>query len=382
MGPYEDFASGSAGVGGSSGVYGDNSLNDPFTISSPIQSNNKSSGFAFLSVLGQVISSALGYLNQRNVNYHNEQLAQRQNEWSIAQWLRENSWNSPVSQKNRLLQAGLNSGLIYGNGGITNLGATSPEMVSSQGRATADFSNPFSQFATDMKTTELLQSQIDLNQSQANKNNAQAGLITTETDIAGVRFKIISKNGETLSDLQIETMRKGIEELSTKIDNLNADTAVKLLEGERLRNYIDQIQPAELVKIQSETGLNEAQTKQILDLLSYEIALKKAIASNQYAQAHYANAQATWQDKLNNSDEYVQEFINSIRISNEGKIVDMDINLGSNLPSAKVGASATGHYKGSYANVARPATGSDQAINGIGTIFGTVGRLFSLIGKF
>lgn len=331
------------------------------------------------STIGNIATGLINSQSQYETNVHNEWLAKQQNHWNRQNWFNAMGYDAPINQIQRLKAAGLNPALVYGNG-IENVSPTAPDMVSSQGVA-PNIGSPFTNLSRELLQQELTESQVNLNNSTANRNNAQAGLYTTQTDIAGVRFKILSKNGEVLSDLEVKTMEKHLDLLQESIANMSADTAVKLLEGEKLRNYIDKIQPAELQKIQSEIGLNEAQTKQILELIPYEIALKKAMTSNQYSQAQLASAQAKWQETLNNSDEYVQEFIRGLRLNNEGKIISMDIDLGNNRSAAAVGASLSDHYSGDYANVAKPASGADYGINGISTLFGVLGRLFSGIVK-
>ena len=43
-----------------------------------------------------------------DTNVANQQLAEKQNQWNVDQWNRENEYNSPASQKQRLLDAGMN----------------------------------------------------------------------------------------------------------------------------------------------------------------------------------------------------------------------------------------------------------------------------------
>lgn len=65
--------------------------------------------------------------NERNREY-NLKLAQMQNQWNIEQWQRENDYNSPMAQIQRLKEAGINPDMVYG-GGIANTSASSPQMT-------------------------------------------------------------------------------------------------------------------------------------------------------------------------------------------------------------------------------------------------------------
>lgn len=67
--------------------------------------------------------------NEKTRQY-NLQLANMQNQWNIDQWNRENEYNLPSEQKSRLMQAGLNSDLMYSNGASGLVSASSPEMTS------------------------------------------------------------------------------------------------------------------------------------------------------------------------------------------------------------------------------------------------------------
>jgi hypothetical protein len=88
------------------------------------------------------ISSAIGALAQNantqdaiNANKESQaenrewnlNLAKMQNQWSIDQWNRENSYNSPAAYRARLKAAGINPDLAYS--GVTGQSAASPAMI-------------------------------------------------------------------------------------------------------------------------------------------------------------------------------------------------------------------------------------------------------------
>lgn len=76
---------------------------------------------AIASIAGNIASNAAinnQVSNQRKENQANRDwnlnLAKMQNNWSIEQWNRENSYNSPAAQMARYKAAGLNPDLMYG----------------------------------------------------------------------------------------------------------------------------------------------------------------------------------------------------------------------------------------------------------------------------
>lgn len=88
-------------------------------------------------------SGAASLLSNFISSYHNEQMVRQtndvnkehiaeQNRLNLEQWQRENAYNSPVNQIQRLRAAGLNPGIMYGSGGVVNSSAPSPAMQSSR----------------------------------------------------------------------------------------------------------------------------------------------------------------------------------------------------------------------------------------------------------
>lgn len=370
MGPYENEAIDlNLPAGNSSGNSG-NSGN----------SSNKSLAAAIVPAIGSALSGLFSYLNQNAVNRHNEQLARQQNAWNLMQWQRENWYNDPVNQVARLRAAGLNPGLLMSNG-IENVSAQSPEMVSSQSRATAQIPNVFSNFAQDYKTAQLLDAQRENIEADTRQKNANAGFYEMETNISGVKFKIMLKNGEKLSDAQLANLTTATEKLQHEIDLIDQEKAVKVIEEQRIRYYVDNIQPEELRKLQADIGLTEAQTKEILELLPTKILLNKAMANQANASARLSNANAEFQERLNSSDRYVQEYINSVEIDNAGKLVSMAVNAGEHRSSYSTGGQLLGFNDKGYSTRVNP-TRVDAAVQSASSTFRILGQMLSVIFKF
>ncbi len=110
-----------------------------------------------LTGLGSLGSSLLS--NQGAKSRQN--LANKQN---IEFWKMQNAYNTPKAQMGRLSDAGLNPNLIYGSGSANTgvAGSIAPAKPSPY-----SIQNPIPLQAS------LLQSQINLNNSNANKNNVK-----------------------------------------------------------------------------------------------------------------------------------------------------------------------------------------------------------------
>ena len=76
--------------------------------------------------------------NEKTRNY-NLMLARMQNAWNVEQWERENEYNTPAIQRQRLAAAKMNADLAY-SGDVSNLAAASPSMTSGDGAVSASMS--------------------------------------------------------------------------------------------------------------------------------------------------------------------------------------------------------------------------------------------------
>ena len=271
---------------------------------------------SLLSLFGQGLSGNINANLQRQQNEHNEELARQQNSWRVAQWLRESAYNSPTAQMSRLRQAGINPALAYSNG-IENLAPASPELMSSQGTA-PNIGNPFANFAQNLNQEALLRSQIELNESAANRNNADAGVKETQITLNGIKIEYAGE----LSEAQLNLMSKTTEKMDVDIKKLWSDIDVnKTIEAlnnakiDEVAYKVKELYPAQVAELQSKTHLNEAQCAEVYALMSYKIMLYSAqsnyynaAAYNQYEQGQLNEALAKIQTHLAGSDTYLKSF--------------------------------------------------------------------------
>lgn len=87
-----------------------------------------SSAVGTLGIGGNIASTLLS-------NEANKSLMRERNQMAIEQWQRENEYNLPKNQVERLLAAGLNPALMYENGASGLVSATSPDMKAAQVQA-------------------------------------------------------------------------------------------------------------------------------------------------------------------------------------------------------------------------------------------------------
>lgn len=121
-------------------------------------------------LLGGSMSSHADIRATREYNRGQMELAKYQNEWNLAQWERENAYNSPSQQMQRFREAGLNPNLIYGQ---QNLSASSPSA------ATPDLkpvprNKGLAKFLENLDVRNIMMD-IDLKEAQMNLLNSQNG---------------------------------------------------------------------------------------------------------------------------------------------------------------------------------------------------------------
>jgi hypothetical protein len=164
-----------------------------------------------------------------------QNLANKQN---IEFWNMQNKYNTPKAQMGRLKDAGLNPNLIYGSGSANTgvAGSIAPSKA-----APYNIQNPIP------LQSALLQSQIDLNNSNANKNNVQAdsvgGLLPGRK--AELRFK--NELSAIKNDIASQTKSASINIIKQSSLSANFNTIVKekeseeALKGNMKGNYIGTI---------------------------------------------------------------------------------------------------------------------------------------------
>lgn len=123
------------------------------------------------SLMGNVASLIAGRDNADRAFKQQKELMNLQNQYAVENWNRENRYNTPKAQMERLRSAGLNPDLMYGSGaaGLQSGSISAPSAPGSQMAPTPDFSSSVS----DAAQAALAIRQADLAGSQAMKQNIE-----------------------------------------------------------------------------------------------------------------------------------------------------------------------------------------------------------------
>ncbi len=175
-----------------------------------------------------VIGTGANIVSTWMTNAANERMQQEQNKWNLEQWERNNAYNSPAAQMQRLKAAGINPDLMYGQ----NAGGASGNSAAPAPGTQPIPKQPF-------RVDPYLTAQLKLLQAQTYKNNMDGKVsdIQAQNDEEFMYDERLQKLGlnEAQRGYLIEVMRKE-HELS---DNIAQQTENLKVEHERLKEAIN-----------------------------------------------------------------------------------------------------------------------------------------------
>ena len=233
--------------------------------------------------------------NQKTREY-NLNLAKMQNQWNLEQWNRENEYNTPLQQRQRLAEAGLNPDLMYQNGVSGLTAASSPTMTSGAPATPQDFSalgqkKTVGQAMQEGLQMSMLGAQLELTRAQADKVKSETegqnltnknilALDSAELDKRLAEADLTKKQKEEVSQ-NIENLKKVNTQLEYLIANINLQnqglTQQQLFE--RLNFSLNRTKlRTEIMEGLARYGYTKAQTDALLKKLPYELS----ILSQQY----------------------------------------------------------------------------------------------------
>lgn len=177
-----------------------------------------------ISAAGSLGAGLLSSKGQSDANKQNVALAKYQNQWNLDQWNRENEYNTPSSQLQRLKDAGLNPNLVYGSGTAVTQAASSPRA------ADAKVQNEMSGTSGGMSQALQMVMSTVMQQAQLNKMNAQSELARSQRDLAVVNqdlsrsniSKNVSQSGYYDTSSSLNVKRESL--IDSQISSLDAQT--------------------------------------------------------------------------------------------------------------------------------------------------------------
>lgn len=218
----------------------------------------------------------------------------KQNQWNLDMWKRENAYNSPKQQIERLKEAGLNPDMLYGQGQVQNVGAVGPRSSQGSTPVQADISSYVHGMGSAIRQgleNTLLKSQIDNVDANTKKTLGESDILATESEfkrallqnevaLGNVQIKVADKSLK-LTDAQISNLYQITKNAEQELNNLQATyqtqlAQAKLLDAQGERQLIENMyaqvrESQELREIMARANLTEQQAKMTVELMAAQI---------------------------------------------------------------------------------------------------------------
>ena len=194
-----------------------------------------------LSAIGNAIT---GGASARKQYQYQSKLMDKQNNFALSMYNMDNRYNSPVMQRARLEEAGLNPNLMYGNGGIQNTSSGAPGSASGQAPH-VDYGKPSDAISNVM--------QYALVNAQADKLNQESQLLAERAESEATSRELMKANARLAAS----------RSLGQDIDNRFAEDR-RWLENEALE-YSNSLKKMDLQSYQYRLGLEAPRRSGIPD---------------------------------------------------------------------------------------------------------------------
>lgn len=240
----------------------------------------------------------------------NAEQASLQRDFITSQIASQNEYNSPTEVIERLKSAGLNPNLAYQNIGagqqISNFQGSAASNSSSVGTGLPDFSG----FQSILQAAQV-QSNIDLQRSQAAKNKADEELIKANTkeksisnsflpqilqgnlDLQGTQIKLNTEQAN-LTSQQIQLINRQCELINNQIDQIRSTIRLNNLTVEQL----SQSMPYIIKELAARTSITEQQAQTFMVGLMSQLGLNDSITSLNLSQAEINSINAQFLPRL------------------------------------------------------------------------------------
>lgn len=278
--------------------------------------------------------------NQKTREY-NLNLAKMQNQWNFEQWNRENAYNAPKAQMQRLADAGLNPDLFYQNGVSGMTAASSPSMTAGAPATPQDMSalgqkKTVGQAMQEGLQGALLGSQIRLTNAQADKAEEEAegqGIKNSNIfDMDRAQIENLLKDSD-LKDKQIDEIAENVNVLKAKVEEVREN--IQYIKT--LRQNASEQQTLMWLNYEFQRQRNEWRNK--LDSAQYRLLNQQWSQSKDLFRYIYKNAEVDfnmsnqlWQDYLAGKQHFASQAFGGLPNWLKGTIYAFDVFSGSLTP--------------------------------------------------
>lgn len=247
---------------------------------------------------GAVVSGLFSLLGSYEQRKASERLLRQQRDWQLEDWKRETEYNSPSAVMARMASAGLNPDLLQGgntsNAAVPNQGGV-PSLAEASG---IDVSGINAAAATRLQfrlNKELMESEISLKQAQARDLEASAKQRGDTTELSKQQLAIqdaLAKSHITVDAATVKNLGKQFEVLQSEIDVNDSvkqlNTAKALWESMSASERLNLIR-AQTKQADNSADLSYAEAQRIEKLVDAELAKLQAEGTSIDADNFFGN---------------------------------------------------------------------------------------------
>lgn len=202
-----------------------------------------------------LLSSYINYRAQKKLNAqtytYNKELAQDAFRRNVQMWNMQNAYNTPAAQMARLVAAGLNPNLIYGNGQEASAGnaGTAPALQYGAWNPTAPFFDVASPIRSAMEMYLLQAKRDNINADTANKTQQSITEVTRRQEIEQRTNKLKAEIEGTNLDNESKAIALKYADAMQKaaLSAKENEAALSASQKRQVDFYVDKIMPKELV---------------------------------------------------------------------------------------------------------------------------------------
>ena len=247
---------------------------------------------------GAVVSGLFSLLGSYEQRKASERLLRQQRDWQLEDWKRETEYNSPSAVMARMASAGLNPDLLQG-GNTSNAAVPNQGNVPSLAEASGiDVSGINAAAATRLQFRlhkELMESEIHLKEAQARDLDASAKQRGDTTELSKQQLAIqdaLAKSHITVDAATVKNLGKQFEVLQSEIDVNDSvkqlNTAKALWESMSASERLNLIR-AQANQANNAADLSFAEAQRIEKLVDAELAKLQAEGTAIDADNFFAN---------------------------------------------------------------------------------------------
>lgn len=189
-------------------------------------------------VVGDIAGAVIGGIGARKERKHRMKLAEYQYSKELEMWNRQNAYNHPTAQMQRLEEAGINPHMVHGSGTVANTAGTQPKYNApdvSYTRPQFNMPNVLGEYnrvrLQDAQVGAITQATRLSAQRQVNEAAKLLGIMS-DSDRKRIQREVASATEQFTIDakaLQVEQARSRLGKTNQEIANLAVDNEMKKL---------------------------------------------------------------------------------------------------------------------------------------------------------